>query len=171
MTSLICIFVMSNTPICSLLGSIDRSDETKNGFYPSKKFADDLPDLTTRMTSIERAKRLKIVGEKADVPGSRFNPSKELDFAIIGWPKTGKEKTNLCVSYFSSLWKVTRLLISTSRSCPFLIRNNISPSYTGRAPRNYHARKRGVRRYYSEGRELITIVDGEAREVAAIVDR
>ena len=73
-----------------------------SGFYPLREFSGDVPNVTTGMIPIEREKELKIVEKKADVSGSGFNPSKELDFAIIGWPKTGKDKTSYPFLY--SLW-------------------------------------------------------------------
>lgn len=43
------------------------------------------------MKTDERENERKlIVKEKTDGQQSGFDPSKEFDFAIIGWPKTGK---------------------------------------------------------------------------------
>ena len=69
-----------------------------SGFYPLREFSGDVPNVTTGMIPIEREKGLTIVGKKADESRSGFSPSKELDFAIIGWPKTGKDKVSLWVS-------------------------------------------------------------------------
>ena len=49
-----------------------------------------VPQVKRRMeTERENAHRV-IVKEKANGQQSGFDPSKEFDFAIIGWPKTGK---------------------------------------------------------------------------------
>lgn len=104
-TSLICIFVLSNTSSGgSLLGY-------KNKFFGTSPLvkieaeisagsnSGDVHDAKRHLISSgKREKELEIVGEKADVSGSGFNPSKELDFAIIGWPKTGKDKVSLWFS-------------------------------------------------------------------------
>ena len=97
-TSLICIFVLSNT---SSGGSLLGYKNNVFGTSPLVKTeaeisagssSGDENDVKRHLISVKREKELEIVGEKADVPGSGFNPSKELDFAIIGWPKTGKDK-------------------------------------------------------------------------------
>ena len=49
------------------------------------------PQIKRRMKTDERENERKwIVREKTDGQQSTFDPSKEFDFAIIGWPKTGK---------------------------------------------------------------------------------
>ena len=94
-----------------------------------------VPKVKRRMNTERENEQRVIVKEKANRQQSGFDPSKEFDFAIIGWPKTGEYNI------------MPEACSGNSTSHPyccfflFFVRHFFSTKHIGRASRSYYAQK------------------------------